>query len=519
MQVAVELNEQFKKCLDLLDQSRQPLFITGKAGTGKSTFLNYYRHHTKKRIAVLAPTGVAAVNIEGETIHSFFKFQPNITFNEAILIAKNHRNTRLYQELEMLVIDEISMVRADLLDCVDIFLKTVREDRSPFGGVQTVFIGDLYQLPPVVVGEERELLKKQYPSPYFFDAQVMQTLFSSEESPHLELVELEKIYRQKDDSFIDLLNSIRNKTMTDEQITLLNGRYRENLDRLEGESIFLTATNKQADEINKQNLEKLISRRSRFQGTIQGEFEQKSLPTETDLVLKKNARIMLLNNDSYGRWINGTLGTIVKMKKDEMSVKLDHGETVDVEPYTWSCYRSRYNESSKAIEKEEVGRFTQFPVRLAWAITIHKSQGKTFDNVIIDIGRGAFSYGQIYVALSRCRSFEGILLKTPIKKEHIWVDYRVIRFLTQFQYQLSKKKIPLEERIEIIQAAIESKRKLTITYLKARDEKSTRIILPAKIGPMEYQGYSFVGIEAYCFTQKANRVFSVDRILEIAEAE
>ncbi len=515
----IEINDQFKKCIDLLEGGRQHLFITGKAGTGKSTFLTYFRNHTKKRMAVLAPTGVAAVNIEGETIHSFFKFQPNVTLSEAKDIAKNRRGNRLYQELDLMVIDEISMVRADLLDCVDVFLKTVRDESTPFGGIQMAFIGDLYQLPPVVTGEERVVLKNHYPSPYFFDAQVIQSLFPPDEEPRLELVELEKIYRQQDDRFIDLLNSIRNKTMTDDQVALLNERYRENLETMDGDSIYLTATNKQADELNKANLEKLTSRRSRFQGTIEGEFDSKSLPTEPDLVLKKNARIMLLNNDSLGRWINGTLGTILKMKKDEMSVRLDSGETVEVLPFTWSHYRSRYNESSQAIEKDEIGRFTQFPVRLAWAITIHKSQGKTFDNVIIDIGKGAFSFGQIYVALSRCRRFEGILLKTPIKKEHIWVDYRVIRFLTNFQYQLSKTKMSLEERVEIITAAIEGGRKLTITYLKAGDEKSTRVILPAKIGPMEYQGYAFLGIEAYCFTQKGRRVFNVDRILAIAEAD
>jgi ATP-dependent DNA helicase PIF1 len=424
----IELNEPFQRAIRLLENGEN-VFITGKAGTGKSTLLHYFRKNTQKNIVVLAPTGVSAVNIQGETVHSFFGFKPGITPAEAEKAGKESRYNPLFKALERIVIDEISMVRADLLDCVDIFLQVARENKEAFGGLPMAFIGDLYQLPPVVAGEEKTVFQNHYSSPYFFDAAVMKK-FSS----HIAFVELEKIYRQSDEAFINLLNGIRNRTITDEQLSLLNKRVLSNAGTLPADCIYLTTTNAKADAINRENLAKLGGRKQDFQGAKEGEFDGSYLPTEESLSLKKGARVMFVNNDSYGRWVNGTLGTVVRIAKERVEVKLDDGGEVEVEPVTWNLFHTYYDGKTQSLAKRELGRFTQIPLRLAWAVTIHKSQGKTFDSVVIDLDRGAFSHGQVYVALSRCRSLDGLFLKTPVEKKHLLMDYRVVRFLTQWQY-------------------------------------------------------------------------------------
>jgi ATP-dependent exoDNAse (exonuclease V) alpha subunit len=515
----LELNEQFNKAIDLLENSRINLFITGKAGTGKSTLLQYYREISKKNLVVLAPTGVAALNVEGETIHSFFNFKPGVTVGESKKIGKSFRKSFLFQELEMIVIDEISMVRADLLDCVDSFLRASRGKRTPFGGVQMVFIGDLYQLPPVVSKEEKPLFQGPYSSPYFFSAKAVRDLIEKKSKTEIEFVELEKIYRQRDLDFIQLLNGIRNRTIEPSYLQKLNHRVLEPSGEFLENTIFLTSTNEQSDQINKQNLEKLSSPVFKFAGEMEGEMDRKHLPTDSELFLKENARVMLLNNDSFGRWVNGTLGTVAKIDSDRILVNLDNGEEVEVNPFTWTLFHHYYDKDSLSIGKKETGRFTQFPLRLSWAMTIHKSQGKTFDKVVIDLGKGAFSPGQVYVALSRCRSFEGIVLKTPVKMNHLLMDYQVVRFLTRFQYRLSDKKVPLSEKITLLNKAIEEKKRLKIVYLKSQDEKSSRVIQPIKLEDMEFKGHEFIGVQAHCFLRNDTRVFNVERILEIAEAK
>ncbi len=515
-QTSIELNEQFRHALDLIEHTSNNIFITGRAGTGKSTLLDYFRHITTKRVAVLAPTGVAALNVKGQTIHSFFGFKPSITLDKVkkLRFAKDRQN--LYKNLDAIVIDEISMVRADLLDCVDRFLRLngPRANR-PFGGIQMIFIGDLYQLPPVVASTEKDAFNCLYQTPYFYSAKVFESL-------DMELVELEKIYRQHDEEFISILNAIRNNTITGDQLELLNQRCLPEFEPPpDSFYVHLTTTNKLADEINARQLARLTSPACVFTAKIKGEFGEEYIPTAVDLKVKAGAQIMMVNNDPDGRWVNGSIGKIVNIIEDRKNdhlivVELSDGTVAEVKPYTWEIF-NLFVEDGK-LKSEVVGRFTQYPLMLAWAVTIHKSQGKTFHKVIIDIGRGTFAHGQTYVALSRCTTLDGIVLKKPILKKHIWTDYKVVKFLTKYQYHKAAETLPIEDKVEVIKQAIEKRALLEITYLKPNDEKSRRVVRPELIGEMEYQGKSYLGMRAFCLMRNEERVFRVDRILEIREA-
>jgi len=511
--LTIKINPEFRKALDLMEDSRRHVFITGRAGTGKSTLLNYFKEHTEKKAVILAPTGVAAINVGGQTIHSFFRFKPDVTLSA---IRKKYKNEKknLYKKLEIIVIDEISMVRADLLDCVDRFLRLNGPDEKlPFGGVQLIFIGDLYQLPPVVTGQEREIFREHYATPYFFSARVFEEL-------DMEFIELEKIYRQKDDEFIRLLNVIRNRTVTDDDLALFNQRFDPQFEAPPDDFyIYLTSTNEQANRINDERLAKLPGRTHSVRGLIEGDFGSEYLPTSIELKLKKGAQIMLLNNDSAGRWVNGTVGRMVGIKKDDeeqniILARLDNGKKVEITPHTWEIFRFFLKDGE--LSSEIVGSFTQYPVRLAFAVTIHKSQGKTFEKAIIDVGRGTFAHGQMYVALSRCTTLEGIVLMKPIRKSHILMDWQVVKFLTRRQYDLAERQFPREEKIRIIEEAVKKRKNLEITYLKAKDEKTRRTIRPLAVGEMEYNGHPFFGLEAVCLMRREKRVFNVDRILEIS---
>jgi ATP-dependent DNA helicase PIF1 len=511
---SIEINPEFQKALDLMEDSHRHVFITGRAGTGKSTLLDYFRHRTGKPVVVLAPTGVAAVNVGGQTIHSFFRFKPDV-IPSAIKRLSGDGKKNIYKKLKTILIDEVSMVRADLLDCVDRFLRLNGPDEAlPFGGVQMIFIGDLYQLPPVVVSHAREIFRTHYATPYFFSAKVFDGL-------DIAFVELEKIYRQQDGEFIRLLNAIRNRTVTDDDLALFNRRHNPDFISPPGDFyIHLTSTNDLADAINEEQLARLPGRSRRFKGLIEGEFGREYLPTALDLKLRKDAQIMMLNNDGYGRWVNGTIGRVTGFKKDGegetlIQAKLDTGETVEIAPNTWEIYRFFLKDGELA--SETVGAFTQYPVRLAFAVTIHKSQGKTFEKAIIDVGRGTFAHGQMYVALSRCTTLDGIVLKQPLRKSHILTDWQVVRFLTRFQYEQADRRCSREEKIGMIEAAIKGRRSLEIVYLKAKDEKSRRTIRPLAMGGMEYKGHPFTGLTAFCLTRRERRVFNVDRILEIVE--
>lgn len=461
-------NSIFQKAVAFVNQTNRHLFLTGKAGTGKTTFLKYIRENSFKKMGVVAPTGVAAINAGGVTIHSFFQlpFGPFVPtesglwgrysgeINNRGSLLRNLRLTgakkQVIQELEVLVIDEISMVRADLLDAVDTVMRHVRKQPlMPFGGVQMVYIGDLFQLPPVVQNHEWEILKEYYKSPFFFDSQVLQ------HAPPV-FIELKKIYRQKDDIFINILNNIRNNCCTDNDLQLLHEYYNPAfLPRKEEKYITLTSHNSKADLINRRELEKLPGKTYSYEAEISGEFYEKSFPAEKVLQLKKDAQIMFIRNDKgeNRRFYNGKIGTITKIEREKIVVAFpNEAEELELEQETWENIRYEYSNENDSIEEEELGTFKQYPIRLAWAITIHKSQGLTFEKAIIDAG-ASFAAGQVYVSLSRLTSLQGLVLHSKISPGCISTDSRVAAFV----------KSELEE--DVLQQTLELEQKAFVRHL------------------------------------------------------
>jgi hypothetical protein len=423
----------------------------------------------------------------------------------------------IYKRLETVVIDEISMVRADLLDCVERFLRLNGPDPGRvFGGLQMVFIGDLYQLPPVVTAAERALFSGPYETPYFFSARVF-----DDSAFELEFVELEKIYRQSEEDFIGLLNAIRNRSASDSDLERLNRRC--DPDFVPPDDAFyvtLTSTNDLAAERNREKLAGLRGRASAYQGLLAGDFERSSLPTDERLELKPGAQVMLLTNDPLGRWVNGSIGRVaeivrVKGEDDVVVIELPDGAAVDVRPNVWEIFRFALDAESGAIVSEPVGSFTQYPLKLAWALTIHKSQGKTFDRVVVDFGRGTFAHGQAYVALSRCTSFEGLVLKRPVRRAHIRLDYDIVRFLTRTQYKKADERLSYAAKVALVNEAIREGRDLEILYLKPDDTKSRRRIRAESIETLDFKGRRFEGVVAYCYEREDLRHFRIDRMLEV----
>lgn len=426
------MGDVYELAKDFSEKTSRAIFLTGKAGTGKTTFLRQLRGHTLKQIAVVAPTGVAAINAGGVTIHSFFQlpFTPFAPTEEGRnnLVRKMKMSSirrKVLQQLEILVIDEISMVRADVLDAIDTILRHFRYRRNePFGGVQVVYIGDLYQLPPVVVPEEWDVIKLFYRTPFFFDSHVVQ------EQPPV-YIELDKIFRQKNADFVRMLNEVRNNALTREGLRLLQSRYEPDFKLADHpDYIFLTTHNAMANRINREEMDKLAGKPFIFSAVIRGDFPEKNYPNDPELELKVGAKVMFIANDTKypRRYYNGKIGTITHLDEKHIHILCDEDEgEIDVERELWENIRYNVNKQSGQIEENTLGTYTQFPLRLAWAITIHKSQGLTFDKAIIDAAY-SFSSGQVYVALSRCRSLEGLVLTSPIRSESLDVDKAVVDY-------------------------------------------------------------------------------------------
>ena len=514
MNQKLDINPQFKKALQWMEDAKKNLFITGKAGTGKSTLLKYFCQISKDRPIVLAPTGVAALNAKGQTIHSFFNFYIDVT-PEKVKTMKP-KNTEVYTNLKTIIIDEVSMLRADLLDCVDAFLRLYGPVKNKsFGGVQMIFIGDLHQLPPVVSSKDRKAFTSLYETEFFFSSKAFENF-------QFKIVELEKVYRQKDQSFIDILNRIRVGASLLDDIKTLNKRVLPEFKPQEDKMyIYLTGINKKADEINSIQLQSLRGKNYFSLAFISGDFGKEYFPTSPELEFKLEAQIMLLTNDPKGRWVNGSIGVIQSVDKNQdVQVLLqDTKQTVSVSKHTWEIYRFSFSAETKSIESSLAGSFIQYPFKLAWAVTIHKSQGKTFDRVIIDMSQGIFAAGQAYTALSRCTSLKGIVLKVPVKKQHIRTDWRVIRFLTSQQYQVAHQKVSVKDKTNLIHDAIDRKQLLEITYLKSNGEKSHRKVMPLSAGTEQYSGVYYEGMKAFCHKAGDERHFRIDRILDIKTIE
>lgn len=428
-------NPDFQKALELLTMTDANVFLTGKAGTGKSTFLRYICTHLRKNHVVLAPTGVAAVNVGGVTIHSFFQMPlrpvpPDDPEYSVRSLARGGRLSRekkkLIRELELIVIDEVSMVRCDMIDYIDRVLRAVRNRRhEPFGGVQLLLVGDVFQLEPVVTSDTRNVLSRYYPDFFFFNARVYNQV-------SLVSVELRKIYRQSDKSFIRMLDRFRVNRATDDDFRILNSRVRPFSsvvsDDSEGFGIVLTARRDTASAINSAHMDSLPSEEIVFEGEIEDDFPDNLLPTDLSLVLKKDAQVMLIRNDKGRRWVNGTLAKIREISERGITVELEDGRVEDVEKETWENIVYTYDDKERRVKEDVLGRFTQYPLKAAWALTIHKSQGLTFSRVTIDMGGGAFSAGQTYVALSRCRSLEGLCFINPLRKYDVIVNKDVAEF-------------------------------------------------------------------------------------------
>ena len=435
-------NKEFQDALNLIKYTRQSLFLTGKAGTGKSTFLRYICENVKKKHVVLAPTGIAAINAGGSTLHSFFKLpfhpllpdDPNLSMQKGRIhdffkYTKPHR--KLLEEIELVIIDEISMVRADIIDAVDRILRVYsRNLRDPFGGKQLLLVGDIFQLEPVVKGDEREIINRFYPTPYFFSARVFTQI-------DLVSIELQKVYRQSDPQFIGVLDRIRNNTAAAPDLQLLNSRYGVVPKNDANMYITLATRRDTVDQINERKLSELPGDLATFWGLIDGDLPESSLPTSLELTLKPGAQIIFIKNDFEKRWVNGTIGTISGFDPVEETIYVitEDGKECDVKPELWRNIRYTYNEEKKEIEEEVLGTFKQFPLRLAWAITVHKSQGLPFSRVVIDFTGGVFAGGQTYVALSRCTSLDGITLRKPINRADIFVRPEITNFANRFNNQ------------------------------------------------------------------------------------
>ena len=449
-------NKEFQDALQLITHTRQSVFLTGKAGTGKSTFLKYICNHTKKKYVVLAPTGIAAINAGGVTLHSFFKlpFRPMLPGDPGLSLSHGRifeffkypkEKRKIIAEVDLIIIDEISMVRADIIDCVDRILRVYSGNmRLPFGGKQLLFVGDVFQLEPVVPSDQKEILSLFYASPFFFSARVFKDI-------NLVPIELQKVYRQTDSVFINILDRIRNNAARKQELDTLNGRYFPSFEP-QNEDMYITLATRrdQVDFINEKKLAELPGEEYVSVGKIEGDFPESSLPTQLNLSIKEQAQVIFIDNDYERRWVNGTIGMVSGIDENgNVYVLLESGVEHLVEPTSWRNYKYKYNEKEKRIEEEIVGTFEQLPIRLAWAITVHKSQGLTFSRVVVDLTGGVFAGGQTYVALSRCTSLEGLVLKSKISSRDIFIRKEIVEFSQIFNNQALIEKSIKESEAEL----------------------------------------------------------------------
>ena len=449
-------NKEFQDALQLITHTRQSVFLTGKAGTGKSTFLKYICNHTKKKYVVLAPTGIAAINAGGVTLHSFFKlpFRPMLPDDPDLSLSHGRifeffkypkEKRKIIAEVDLIIIDEISMVRADIIDCVDRILRVYSGNmRLPFGGKQLLFVGDVFQLEPVVPLDQKEILSLFYASPFFFSARVFKDI-------NLVPIELQKVYRQTDSVFINILDRIRNNAARKQELDTLNGRYFPSFEP-QNEDMYITLATRrdQVDFINEKKLAELPGEEYVSVGKIEGDFPESSLPTQLNLSIKEQAQVIFIDNDYERRWVNGTIGMVSGIDENgNVYVLLESGVEHLVEPTSWRNYKYKYNEKEKRIEEEIVGTFEQLPIRLAWAITVHKSQGLTFSRVVVDLTGGVFAGGQTYVALSRCTSLEGLVLKSKISSRDIFIRKEIVEFSQIFNNQALIEKSIKESEAEL----------------------------------------------------------------------
>ena len=424
----IEITPDYQAVIDAIERGDPYIFVSGKAGTGKTTLIGYLRENLRGNVVVVAPTGVAALQVKGVTIHSFFRLPPRLIFPEEDI--KPLKDKRLYKDIRLLIVDEVSMVRTDVVDAMDLFLRANGPHKNqPFGGIQVMFVGDLFQLPPVVSSADMEVLAgRGYEGPYFFCAMALHR-------KEVTIVELSKIFRQKDAHFAGLLNRIRINHDIDEALDALNAQCFHPEREVDEQTITLTTTNALADQINGAGLRALTVDAKVYVGNTTGKFnvDDRNLPSPNNLALKVGARVMFTATDSGfpKRWVNGTIGVVRELLPDTVKVMVQNGlytNTVEVKGHQWESYRYDHDMMSGKISPQIIGTYVQIPLMLAWAVTIHKSQGKTLDKVKVDLSSGAFASGQVYVALSRCRSMEGISLQRPIEPKDVSCDLEIKRF-------------------------------------------------------------------------------------------